>query len=168
MKKNIIEISSMSKQLKWMGEIFPCNIGSGGITENKVEGDKCTPRGTYPLREIMYRYDRINKIHTKLKKRRIEKNFKWCDDPKDINYNKFLIGQYKASCENLWRKDNIYDLVVIIGYNDEPVIPYKGSAIFMHSEGSKKSHTKGCISLSVKHLIYIVENIEENTLVKII
>ena len=167
MKKNIIEICSKSKQLTWKEEIFPCNIGSGGVSINKVEGDRCTPIGIFPLREIFYRFDRVNKINTKLKKNQIKKTFKWCDDPNDTNYNKLIVGQYKASCENLWRQDNIYDLIVVIGYNDNPVIPNKGSAIFMHAERQSKSETKGCISLKINHLINIVESLEKKTLIKI-
>ena len=62
---NIIEISGKAKSLKWKETIYPCNIGYGGITNNKTEGDKCTPTGFYPIREVMYRLDRIKNITSK-------------------------------------------------------------------------------------------------------
>ena len=164
---NIIEISGKAKSLKWKETIYPCNIGYGGITNNKTEGDKCTPTGFYPIREVMYRLDRIKNITSKITLKKIEKNFKWCDDPMDLNYNKFLKGQYNASCENLWRKDNLYDLLVVIGYNDSPVIPFRGSAIFIHCQSQLGSPTKGCISLKKIHLNKIIQTIDSETYVKI-
>ncbi|MBL41683.1 MAG: transpeptidase [Rhodospirillaceae bacterium] len=167
MYSNIIEISGKSKSLKWKEFNFPCNIGIGGISSNKIEGDKCTPSGTYPLREIMYRADRVKNLNTTVKKIKINKNFKWCDDPTDRNYNKFLIGPYESSYESIWREDNLYDLLVVIGYNDNPIVPYSGSAIFIHCEAKLKTPTKGCISLKKEQLLQLVETIDDQTQIKI-
>ncbi|PPR79398.1 MAG: hypothetical protein CFH01_00455 [Alphaproteobacteria bacterium MarineAlpha2_Bin1] len=167
METNIIEISGKSKSLKWKDFNFPCNVGFGGISNNKIEGDMCTPSGIYPIRDIMYRADRIKKLNTKVKKIKIKKNFKWCDDPNDQNYNKFLVGSCDSSFESLWRKDNLYDLLVVIGYNENPIIPFRGSAIFMHCESELKSPTKGCISLKKEQLHQIIESLNNETYIKI-
>ena len=45
------------------------------------------------------------------------------------------------------RHDQIYDIIVVIGYNVDPVVPYKGSAIFMHLTSGNYLPTEGCIAL---------------------
>ena len=46
---------------------FKCSVGKNGITYNKREGDKKTPKGIYHLGPVFYRKDRISKLKTKLK-----------------------------------------------------------------------------------------------------
>ena len=41
--------------LTFQDKTFPCSWGRNGITLNKVEGDGCTPIGSFPLRRIFYR-----------------------------------------------------------------------------------------------------------------
>tara|TARA_B100001175_G_C18963603_1_gene381791 strand:+ start:21 stop:524 length:504 start_codon:yes stop_codon:yes gene_type:complete len=166
--KNIIEVFSDTKLLKWKNCVFSCNLGASGVVYEKIEGDKCTPIGVFPIREILYRKDKIEFLNTKIKKTPIEKDFLWSDDPKDLNYNKLVKGPYEPSHEKLWRKDDAYDLIVVIGYNDNPVIEKKGSAIFLHCSTSKNSKTEGCVSLEKNNLIKIAESLEYDTLIKIL
>src|SRR5580698_5105011 len=120
-------------------------IGPGGIAIKGGEGDGITPRGRFPLREIFYRADRIAKPVTALPLRAIQENDGWCDAPDDPNYNRLVKLPYPASAEQMWRPDHLYDIVAVIGYNDDPVCPGKGSAIFMHyaqSVGESRSDRK--------------------------
>ena len=135
-------------------------IGAPGIAVKGVEGDGITPLGAFPVREIFYRADRIARPDTKLKLRVLEKDDGWCDAPDDANYNRLVKLPYPASTEQMWREDHLYDLVVVLGYNDDPVVPGKGSAIFLHlarsvgesrSDNKKSpdySHTQGCVALA--------------------
>ena len=56
----------------------------------------------------------------------------WCDDPKSKNYNKLISLPCNFSHEKLYRKDNIYDLILVLNYNFKPIVKNKGSAIFIH------------------------------------
>lgn len=123
-------------------------IGSKGIAYKGWEGDGVTPRGSLPVREILYRADRILKPQTLLPIRPILKDDGWCDAPEDPNYNRFVKLPYATSTEHMWREDHLYDLVAVLGYNDDPVVPGKGSAIFLHLAHPDYSHTQGCIALA--------------------
>jgi len=123
-------------------------IGPGGIAIKGGEGDGITPRGTFPVREIFYRADRIAKPVTALPLRATQKNDGWCDAPDDPNYNRPVTLPHPASAEQMWREDHLYDLVVVLGYNDNPVVPGRGSAIFLHLARTDFSATHGCVALA--------------------
>ena len=109
-----------------------CAIGKGGIVSDKREGDGGSPSGRWPLRRLLYRPDRLARPHTGLPIREIAPNDGWCDAPGDPNYNRPVTLPYDASHERLWREDHLYDLVVVLGHNDDPPAPGRGSAIFLH------------------------------------
>ena len=134
-----------------------CSIGSGGITENKIEGDLCTPAGKWPLRRVFYREDRLEQPETGLQTIRVSKNMGWSDDPCDgRGYNTLIKTPYPYSHEKLWRSDNAYDIIVEIGYNDDPPIVGKGSAIFMHIARPNFDPTVGCIALKKSDLLSLL------------
>ena len=81
---------------------FKCSVGKKGITKNKIEGDKKTPKGIFKLGPLFYRKDRIKKPFTKIKSFVIKKNMGWCDDIKDKkNYNKLINIKKKIHHEKL-------------------------------------------------------------------
>ena len=147
---------------------FKCSLGKNGVTKNKVEGDKRTPSGVYRLKQVFYRADRINKITTNLKKIKIKKNMGWCDDPSSKRYNRLIKIPYKFSHEKLYRKDHIYDIVVILNYNMNPVVKKKGSAIFMHITKKNYLKTLGCIALKKNDLLEILNKVKKDNIIKII
>ena len=140
-----------------------CSIGKRGLTKKKTEGDLKTPVGSYNFKLLFYRSDRINKIQTKLKKIKIRKNFGWCDDPTSSFYNKFIKFPFKKKAEKLYLKKNIYDLVLVINYNTDPVVKNKGSAIFLHVSSNNFSPTRGCIAIKKKELIKLLPLITKKT-----
>ena len=91
----------------------------------------------------------------------------WCDDPKSKKYNKLIRLPTKFSHEKLYRKDNIYDLILVLNYNINPIIKNKGSAIFIHISKKNYKATAGCIALNKINLIKLLENINTKTKVKI-
>ena len=147
---------------------FKCSLGKNGVTKNKVEGDKCTPSGIYRLKQVFYRADRINKITTNLKKIKIKKNMGWCDDPSSKRYNRLIKIPYKFSHEKLYRKDHIYDIVVILNYNMNPVVKKRGSAIFIHITKKNYLKTLGCIALKKNDLLEILNKVKKDNIIKII
>ena len=144
-----------------------CSIGKRGISIKKREGDKKTPKGEFKLKYILYRKDRIFKFKTKLKKIAINKKMGWCDDPNSAYYNKIITYPFKFSAEKLWRKDNIYDIIIIIDYNINPVIKNKGSAIFLHIAKKKYQPTNGCVAVNKKNIRLLASTINKKTKLKI-
>ena len=135
----------------------------------KREGDKCTPLGKWKLENIYLRKDkklnlRLNKLIRK-KTIFIDKNFVWCDDPFNFHYNKLMKlkqneNKSQFSYENLYRKDDVYDIVIEINYNKKPIIKNKGSAIFIHCSFDDRRSTLGCVALKKNNLKFIINNLQ--------
>ena len=142
---------------------FPCAFGKNGIKKKKIEGDGITPKGIFKLTKVFYRFDRIKKIKTILKKIKIKKNMGWCDDSKSKFYNKQILLPSKFKHEKLYRNDFIYDIIVVIDYNTKPVIKNKGSAIFIHVARNNLVPTKGCVALKKEDLLLLLSIIKANT-----
>jgi L,D-peptidoglycan transpeptidase YkuD (ErfK/YbiS/YcfS/YnhG family) len=156
-------IINKSGYLKYKNHKFRCSLGKAGIGKKEKEGDKITPKGTYKIVKIYYRNDRVKKILSKFKLFKIKKNMGWCDDPKSKKYNQLVKLPNKYGYEELSRKDNIYDLVLVLNYNMKPIIKNKGSAIFIHIANKNYKKTAGCIGLKKSHLINIIKKIKKNT-----
>ena len=144
-----------------------CAIGKRGIGYKKKEGDLITPIGVYKIKYILYRKDRIQKFQTKIKKIIIKKDMGWCDDPNSKNYNKLIKLPSNYSYEKLYRKENIYDIVLVFDYNMRPITKNKGSAIFIHVARKNYKKTEGCIAVKKIHLMKIVKDLKINAKVKI-
>ncbi len=115
----------------------------------------------------MYRKDRIPSFKSKIKKLTIKRNMGWCDDPRSKYYNKLIKFPFKYSAEQLYRKDNIYDIILILNYNINPIIKGKGSAIFIHVAKKNYNNTLGCIAVSKKNLKKIINRIDKTTTINI-
>jgi len=149
--------------LKYKDLKFKCALGKAGIGKKKLEGDQITPKGTYKIVEIYCRKDRLKKISSKFKLIEIKKNMGWCDDPKSKKYNQLIKLPSQYSHENLYRKNNIYDLILVLNYNMNPIIKNKGSAIFIHIANKKFKNTEGCIAIEKKNLVRLVKIINKRT-----
>ena len=147
---------------------FRCCIGKNGLTKNKKEGDKKTPKGTFGIESLYYRKDRLKKPMTSLKCIKIKKDMGWCDDihfPK--KYNKLIKIKKKVKHEILKRKDHKYDLLIPIKYNFKKSISGLGSCIFIHLTKDYKP-TAGCITLKKNDFLIMLKLIKKNSKIKII
>ncbi len=140
----------------WGGLELACAIGRNGIGEAKREGDGLTPAGSYALRRVLYRPDRTDRPATVLPCDPIAPADGWCDAPGDPRYNRAVTLPYAASAESLWRQDRRYDLLAVIGHNDDPVVDFMGSAIFLHAAGADYPPTEGCVALSIEDLATVL------------
>ena len=144
-----------------------CAIGKRGIGFKRKEGDLITPIGEFKIKYILYRKDRVKNIKSKLKKKIIKKNMGWCDDPKSKYYNKLIKLPSKYSYENLYKKDNIYDIILVLNFNMRPTVKNKGSAIFIHIAKKNYKKTEGCVALKKIHLLKIVKGLNNKSVVTI-
>jgi L,D-peptidoglycan transpeptidase YkuD (ErfK/YbiS/YcfS/YnhG family) len=142
---------------------FPCAFGRSGRRVGKREGDGATPLGSFALRHAFYRPDRLPRPVTCLALCALGPSDGWCDAPTDRNYNRQVEHPYPASAERLWRDDGLYDVVVVMGYNDHPRIVGHGSAVFMHVAGPGLTPTEGCIALARPHLLRLLQAITPGT-----
>ena len=160
-------IINKSKLLKFNNVKFRCALGKSGIGDKEIEGDHVTPRGIYRIVKIYYRKDRIKKISSKFKLVEITKIMGWCNDIKSKKYNQLIKLPTKYSHEKLYRKDNVYDLILVLNYNMKPTIKNKGSAIFIHVTRENYQSTQGCIALKKNNLIKLISKINKNIKIKI-
>tara|TARA_B110000305_G_scaffold203432_1_gene232387 strand:+ start:244 stop:735 length:492 start_codon:yes stop_codon:yes gene_type:complete len=140
-----------------------CAIGKRGIALKKIEGDGKTPKGTFSIKSMFYRKDRVPVIRSYLKKKKIKKNMGWCDDSRSKFYNKLVKFPFSMSAEKLWIDSHVYDIVIVINYNLKPAIKKKGSAIFLHIAKKNYTPTKGCIAIKKKDMILLIDKIDTNT-----
>jgi len=145
---------------------FKCCIGKNGSKKNKIEGDKCTPKGTFKLGTLYYRKDRVKKPITNLNIKNIKKIMGWCNDSKNRLYNQEIKVNKKTKHEKLFRKDYKYDYLLVIEYNTKKIKPNKGSAIFIHLTKNFKP-TAGCIALLQKDFLIMTKLINKKSTIKI-
>ena len=127
-----------------------CALGRGGVIAagEKREGDGASPLGVWPIRRVLYRPDRGPAPRTALPAQPIAPDDGWCDAPNDVAYNRPVKRPYPASSETMCRADGLYDLVVVLGHNDDPPVPGLGSAIFLHVAKPGYAPTEGCVALA--------------------
>ena len=161
-------IINKSGYLKYKNLKFRCALGKAGIRKKRKEGDNITPKGTYKIIRIYCRKDRIRQVKTKIRIYKINKKIGWCDDPKSEKYNQLIKLPTKFGHEKFYRKDHLYDLILVLNYNMKPIIKNKGSAIFIHLARRNYYQTQGCIALSKNNLLMILNKINKNTKIKIL
>ena len=156
-----------SAVLQRAADTFRAAVGSGGIGAKKAEGDGVTPVGVFSIRRILYRGDRIACPVTGLPVEAISADDGWCDAPGDVAYNRPVKLPHCAHAEALWRDDHLYDLVVVLGFNDAPVVQGAGSAIFIHVARDDFGPTAGCIALALSDLQEVVAKLSPGDTVAI-
>jgi L,D-peptidoglycan transpeptidase YkuD (ErfK/YbiS/YcfS/YnhG family) len=147
-----VDLTYAAGRLSWprggrVGEAR-ATCGRSGVRGDKREGDGASPAGTFALLQGFYRADRIALPPTHLPLRALRPEDGWVDDPADPYYNRLVSLPYPASHEEMWRADGLYDLVVLIGYNTDPPVPGRGSAIFLHVARPDFAPTAGCIAVA--------------------
>jgi len=165
--KNLITVSP-SGSLTFKNKSYKCALGESGVAVEKMEGDGATPAGTFVIREIFYRPDRLESPKTSLTIAPLKPNDAWCDDPTHVNYNKKVTIPHEGHVEKLWRKDHVYDVIVVIGYNDDPIKKSGGSAIFLHVAKDDFNRTKGCVALKLTDLNEIISKLTPQSQIRIL
>ncbi|MCC7015962.1 MAG: L,D-transpeptidase family protein [Rhodospirillales bacterium] len=142
--------------LAWPKGEARCALGRSGVSADKREGDGATPAGALPLRYLLYRSDRETQPLTRLSVRALQPEDGWCDDPSLPEYNRFVRRPFAGRHETLWREDGLYDFAVVLGWNDAPPVPSRGSAIFLHVAGENYAPTEGCVALARRDLLRLL------------
>jgi L,D-peptidoglycan transpeptidase YkuD (ErfK/YbiS/YcfS/YnhG family) len=128
--------------------VLRCALGHAGIRHDKREGDHATPAGDFRLLSGYFRTDRVMRKAWPWPMRPIRPSEGWCDDPSSAAYNRAVILPCRENHEKFWRKDGLYDLVIVLDYNIRPRAKHRGSAIFLHCAREDFAPTEGCIALA--------------------
>lgn len=144
-------------------ESFRCAIGLNGLTMNKIEGDLSTPIGEFMFEKIFYRLDKLGSIKFLIPSSPISKDDGWCDDPSSKFYNQHVKFPFDKSAERLYREDDLYDLICVLNYNTNPIVPGKGSAIFLHICREDFAKTQGCVAIEKHNLLNLSKRIDNTT-----
>jgi len=134
----------------------PVVLGRSGIAafEQKREGDGYTPRGVFGLGPV-FGYDAT--ASTRMPYRQATAEDAWIDEPTSPRYNQWVKGiPAKESHEKMRRADGLYQLGVVVGYNTDPVIAGRGSAIFLHVWKGPGQATSGCVAMALSDLEQVV------------
>ena len=160
----ITDIEGSRARLCYGDLVFDCALGKTGVTTTKREGDHATPAGRFPLRQLFYRPDKFTEPPVcAIPMQEVEMLDGWCDAPEHDLYNQYVRLPFGASHEQLWRDDEVYNLVIVLGYNDDPVVPSAGSCIFMHVARENFAPTEGCVALAQDDLLTLLSSIEKST-----
>ena len=156
-----ILVDTAARTLAFDGVTVPCAIGRGGAVAAaaKREGDAATPRGRFALRGVLLRRDRVAAPATALPWRWLRAADGWSDDPADPEYNRPVRHPHGWSAERLWRDDGLYDVIVVLGHNDAPVVPGMGSAIFLHCLAEDGRPTEGCVAVARAELLAMLPSL---------
>jgi len=146
------------------GRAIPCSIGKGGLiaAADKREGDGASPIGAWPIRGLLLRPDRVAlPKDLQLPWRWIRPDDGWSDGAADPAYNRPVRHPHGFSAERLWRDDGLYDVIVVLGYNDMPAVPGAGSAIFWHCWRDGAA-TEGCVAMAKENLLGLLPTLRSD------
>lgn len=137
---------------------FDCTLGRAGVVDakDKKEGDGKTPLGDFPLRQLIYRADRVPKPQTGLPVEVLTPETGWCEDPAHPDYNTKITLPHPAVHDKMTRDDHLYDYVIVVGHNDHPVEKGRGSAIFIHLAAEGFTPTAGCVGLKREDMLALL------------
>ena len=136
------------------GRWLPCAVGRGGIGAKRREGDGVTPAGRHRIEAVLWRLDRVARPLRGA--RPIRPADGWSDDPADPAYNRPVRRPHRFGHEALRRADRQYDLVAVLGWNRTPVVPGRGSAVFLHVWRGPRRPTAGCIAFRRADLAFVL------------
>ncbi len=137
---------------RFAGRSFPCAIGRGGLGDKRAEGDGITPAGRHRVETVLARPDRAwRRLGGAISLRD-----GWSDDPADPAYNTRVRRPRPFGHEALRRPDPMYDLVAVLDWNRHPVVPGRGSAIFLHVWRRPRAATAGCVAFRAADLAWIL------------
>jgi L,D-peptidoglycan transpeptidase YkuD (ErfK/YbiS/YcfS/YnhG family) len=132
-------------------------LGRSGLSAAKHEGDGATPTGTYRIGSTVYGIAADPGVRGRY--HRLVCGDWWDEDERSPTYNTFRhlrcgVGPaFGGGSEALWRISPQYRYFAVVEYNARPVVPGRGSAIFIHVDAGS---TAGCVSLPEGRLVVLL------------
>jgi L,D-peptidoglycan transpeptidase YkuD (ErfK/YbiS/YcfS/YnhG family) len=151
-------------------ELVRCTLGRSGVVPaaSKREDDGASPAGVWLMRRLFWRPDRLDRPVCALPGRALRPDDGWCDDAGHRAYNTHITHPFDGRAETMWREDSLYDIVVVLGHNDAPVLAGQGSAIFLHLARPDWGPTAGCVGLELPALLTLLARAQPGDAVAIL
>jgi L,D-peptidoglycan transpeptidase YkuD (ErfK/YbiS/YcfS/YnhG family) len=130
-------------------------LGQHGTSPFKREGDRRTPAGIFGFLSTMYGLEPTPSVRYRY--RRLVCGDWWVEDPASRFYNTFRHVRcgsrppFRVKSEDMSRSPTAYRHLAVIAYNTSPVVPGRGSGIFLHASTGRP--TLGCVSLPLPRLV---------------
>jgi L,D-peptidoglycan transpeptidase YkuD (ErfK/YbiS/YcfS/YnhG family) len=140
------------------GVPYAARLGHNGLSGSRREGDGTTPTGTYRIHPTMYGTE--SNPGVRFRYRRLRCGDWWDEDPASPTYNTFQhvpCGRrppFAGGSEGMWQSPRAYAFLAVIEFNMRPVVPGRGSGIFLHAQTGRP--TNGCISLRKADLRHVL------------
>jgi L,D-peptidoglycan transpeptidase YkuD (ErfK/YbiS/YcfS/YnhG family) len=137
---------------------FAARVGYNGLSGNRREGDGTTPTGTFGIGRTMY--GNAPNPGVRFRYRRVACGDWWDEDPASPTYNSFQhvrCGQrppFRVKSLGMWQQPRAYPYLAVVEFNTRPVVPGRGSGIFLHAQTG--GPTQGCISLRRSALLRVL------------
>jgi L,D-peptidoglycan transpeptidase YkuD (ErfK/YbiS/YcfS/YnhG family) len=136
------------------GGPYPARLGANGISANRREGDGTTPVGTFPIGRTMYGVSPNPGVRFRYV--RLRCGDWWVEDPRSPLYNSFrrtpcgTAPPFRTTTPDMSKDPRAYAHLAVVEFNMRPVVPGRGSGIFLHA--MKDGPTAGCVSLALPQL----------------
>jgi L,D-peptidoglycan transpeptidase YkuD (ErfK/YbiS/YcfS/YnhG family) len=137
-------------------------VGRNGLSAHKHEGDGTTPIGRFSLGATMY--GTFADPGLSYQYHQLVCGDWWDEQSATAAYNGFVhvacgtTPPFGGGSEALWTEAPAYDYFAVISYNTSPVLPNRGSAIFLHV--SLNEPTNGCVSIAGSALLRVLRALQ--------
>lgn len=138
---------------------WTARLGRNGLADRRREGDGTTPTGVYAIGRVIY--GNAANPGVRYRYRRLVCGDWWNEDPRSPTYNTFQHVRcgtrppFRTTTPGLWQEKRAYHHFAVIEFNMRPVVPGRGSGIFLHAKTG--SSTNGCVSLDLPRLIAVLK-----------
>jgi L,D-peptidoglycan transpeptidase YkuD (ErfK/YbiS/YcfS/YnhG family) len=137
---------------------WTARVGRNGLADRRREGDGTTPAGVYTIGSVMY--GNSSNPGVRYRYRRLVCGDWWNEDPRSPTYNTFQHVRcgtrppFRTTTPGLWQEKRAYHHFAVIEFNMRPVVPGRGSGIFLHAQTGNS--TNGCVSLPTDKLVTVL------------
>ena len=139
-----------------------CGYGQNGLSSNRTEGDKTTPIGSFP---ILHAFGSAPNPGTSMTWKDITPTSYWSGERG--TYNTWVESPYRIAGEHLADYYQ-YKYAMAIGFNRDPVVVGRGSAIFLHCKSTDHWYTGGCVSVEENAMRELLLSCSDGTYIIIV
>ena len=142
-----------------------CGYGRKGLKpfNERHEGDETTPIGSFP---ILHAFGFGSNPGTAMTWREITANSYWSGE--EDTYNTWVESATPIGGEHLIDYDICYKYAMAIGFNVNPTVYKRGSAIFLHCKNPADWGSAGCVSVTEDNMLALLNKCHDGCYIMIV
>ena len=140
-----------------------CGYGSGGLNENRREGDATTPIGSFP---ILYAFGQGENPGAKMEYKKITEN-SWLS-AESTSYNTWVESETPLQSGEHLIEVYQYAYGMNIGFNINPAVVGRGSAVFLHCKGMGRWTTAAGVCVREEDMIKLLRKTKSGAYIIIV